>query len=493
MSRTLGYEHLRSALDLTAFPPERPARKASVKRLVDRGDHLAVPRELAPPAEDLLVHALFALKHEGTNLQVLAEALPRIGGDAILRGLQETPNGRYLRLAAWLWETFTGQTLDGAPPAAGPVVPVFDPARYVVPDGPGLRSPRWRVVFNGLGTPQACMTVRRTPAISAALQNDLLAEVRALQQQADPALLDRALAWAYLGETRASFAIEREPPTEDKARTFMRLLRHAHTREPLSEDLLVDLQRATVSNPYDRAAAFRHEQNWLQDGAPGSLGVTYVPPPPDLARELMDALMAFANGAARTVDPLVAAACVSFAFVLIHPFMDGNGRLSRFLFHQQLCQSGQLPDGLILPVSIAMAQHEHEYLQTLQSFSRPARERWRVEAIDAEHFHFTFTGKPSLYRYWDATPCVEFGLKMARSALDLHLQGQLRSLQQYDTVARAINQRYDLRGPILRTLIVACIEQGGRLSKRRRDQYAYAVPDGAFEAIEQAVREVLDL
>jgi hypothetical protein len=491
VSRTLGYERLRSALELSAFPLERPAREASVKQISDRGDHLAVPRELAPAAEDLLGHALFALKHEGTNLQVLAEALPRIGGDAILRGLQETPNGRYLRLAAWLWETFTGDTLDGAPPAAGLVVPVFDPARYVVPNGPGLRSRRWRVVFNGLGSPQACMAVRRTPAITAALQSDLLADVRALQQQADPALLDRALAWAYLGETRASFEIEREPPSEQKARAFVQLLRHAHARQPLSEDLLVELQRATVSNPYDRAAAFRHEQNWLQDGAPGSLGVTYVPPPPELARELMDALMVFANGAARKVDPLVAAACVSFGFVLIHPFMDGNGRLSRFLFHHQLCQSGQLPDGLILPVSIAMAQHEREYLQALQSFSRPARERWRVEAIDTDRFHFSFTGAPAVYRYWDATPCVEFGLKMARSALDLHLQGQLRSLQQYDTIARTINPRYDLRGPILRTLIIACIEQGGRLSKRRRDQYAYAVPDGAFEAIEQAVREVL--
>lgn len=392
MSRTLGYEHLRVALGLSAFALDCPARETAVKQLTERGDHLAVPRELAPAADDLLGQLLFALKHEGTNLQVLAEALPQIGGEVIRRGLQETPNGRYLRLAAWLWETFTGSALEGAPPAAGPVVPVFDPARYVVPDAPGLRSRRWRVWFNGLGTPAACMTVRRTPAITAALQSDLLAEVRALQQQSDPALLDRALAWAYLGETRASFAIEREPPSEEKARNFVRLLRHAHGRQPLSEDLLVDLQRATVSNPHDQAAAFRHEQNWLQDGAPGSLGVTYVPPPPDLARELMEALMAFANGTARHVDPLVAAACVSFGFVLIHPFMDGNGRLSRFLFHHQLCQSGQLPDGLILPVSIAMAQHEREYLQALQSFSRPARECWRVQSIDRDRFHFTFTG-----------------------------------------------------------------------------------------------------
>jgi hypothetical protein len=74
------------------------------------------------------------------------------------------------------------------------------------------------------------------------------------------------------------------------------------------------------------------------------------------------------------------------------------------------------------------------------------------------------TGAPSVYRYLDATPYVEFGLKRARSVLDLHLQGQLWTLQQYDTVVRAINRRYDLLGPSLRTLIIACMEQRGRLS-----------------------------
>jgi len=35
---------------------------------------------------------------------------------------------------------------------------------------------------------------------------------------------------------------------------------------------------------------------------------------------------------------LVRAAVVSFAFVFIHPFMNGNGRLSRFLIHHCLGQ-----------------------------------------------------------------------------------------------------------------------------------------------------------
>jgi Fic family protein len=91
--------------------------------------------------------------------------------------------------------------------------------------------------------------------------------------------------------------------------------------------------------------------------------------------ELTDDLMAFANAAPRFVDPIVAASVLSFGFVYIHPFMDGNGRLSRFLFHQALCQSGRLEKGLLLPVSVAMKRNEADYLAALQQFSRLARER----------------------------------------------------------------------------------------------------------------------
>lgn len=58
-----------------------------------------------------------------------------------------------------------------------------------------------------------------------------------------------------------------------------------------------------------------------------------MPPAPELCQELMEELMAFANLPEREVDPLVAAAVTAFGFVFLHPFMDGNGRLSRYLIH----------------------------------------------------------------------------------------------------------------------------------------------------------------
>jgi Fic family protein len=113
-----------------------------------------------------------------------------------------------------------------------------------------------------------------------------------------------------------------------------------------------------VGNRLDKAAAFRHQQNYLGNGLRGAMGVSYVPPASALCSELMDHLIAWANGPAGQIDPLVAAGVISFGFVFLHPFMDGNGRLSRFLIHHTLCRSGALANHLLLPVSVAMKHEE---------------------------------------------------------------------------------------------------------------------------------------
>ncbi|NCP40953.1 MAG: Fic family protein [Rhodoferax sp.] len=67
---------------------------------------------------------------------------------------------------------------------------------------------------------------------------------------------------------------------------------------------------------------------------PGALGITYLPPPPDVMLPIMNQVMDMANRTDSGIDPLVLGTLVSFGFVFARPFMDGNGRLSRFLFSQ---------------------------------------------------------------------------------------------------------------------------------------------------------------
>lgn len=485
----VGYNLLIEQLGLSATPLASPAIVRPVTRIEKIGHVLAVPQNLAPAATDLLGNTLFALKHEGVNLAVLAQVLPGIPAAQLEQASQESPNGIYLRKVCYLWEAFTGQELRQHAPVKAGYAPLFEPDKYITM--PGERSPRWRIEFNGLGDLTYCATVERTDELAQLLAHDILSRTKAFIESLPPTVMDRAINWAYLHETKDSFAIEREAPSEDKARKFIQLLRQAHEKRDLTEDYLVELQNAVVGNPYDKAAAFRHQQNYLTDGTQGAAGVTYLPPPPDLCRELMESLMRFANEAPTQIDPLVAASVISFGFVFNHPFMDGNGRLSRFLVHQALCRAGALENGLLLPVSVAMKRQERQYLDTLQAFSRPARTFWDVRWIDAGEFDFTFKGADPVYRYWDATQCAVFTLRMAQLALEEELQKETEFLECYDTVYRAVDERFDVRGSDLALLVMMCLTNEGKVSINRRKQFQYTVPEAVFGYIEEVAQSVM--
>lgn len=90
----VGYEFLRQHLHLSAFACTRPARIGNVTKVTQRPDRLDVPAAVAPASQAPLAHLLFALKHEGINLQVLAQSLPQIAADpgrSDHRGLPEQP------------------------------------------------------------------------------------------------------------------------------------------------------------------------------------------------------------------------------------------------------------------------------------------------------------------------------------------------------------------------------------------------------------------
>ena len=171
--------------------------------------------------------------------------------------------------------------------------------------------------------------------------------------------------------------------------------------------------------------------------------------------------------------------------------MDGNGRLSRFVFHKSLCASGRLGKGLLLPVSVAMKRHEAQYLAALQSYSRQVRERVQVLWIDEGQYAFTFQADDAIYRYWDATECVEFGFQMAAQALEVDLRQETKFLARHDAVTRHVNARIDMRGNDLATLIVLALDNQGVISKNKRKRYATRAPAGAFDLIEAAAREAL--
>lgn len=459
--------------------PRIPAETASVKCRTLKDDRLLVPAASFPETDDLLKHAAFALAHEGVNMQILAQILPKISRNDMTSFVNSKPCSLLIRRAGWLWELFTGQSLDFRTTATK-YEPLFDPASYLTRDG-GERSAKWKITFNGLGTPKWCATVERTAAIHAGLSIlDRAAEWFDSIGRRDA---ERVYARARIHETMGSFELEKDYLSEAKADRFALLLRHASENRRLSEGFLCELQNELIDNPHAQACAYRTEQNWLADG-PGGHSVTYVPPPPGLISGLMSSWQEAAEMLPLQTDPIAAAAIVSFGFVYMHPFMDGNGRLSRFLIHQQLAASGKLGKDRFLPVSIAMKKHELEYLEALETFSKPARKAWQVIWTGGDPLcKCTFLGNESLYRYWDATRQVEFLYKMAAEALDVHLQDEVGFLEKFDRLDRAVNDAFDIPQPLRFRMIQVYLEHG-RLSLNFRKKFVCKIQGEAMDWLE---------
>jgi hypothetical protein len=479
------------SLKTGAFEQGRPAVIKPVTKVTEIQGVLAIPAVVAPQTDDPIEHLLFALKHEGLDLQASILALKHIDAQKVGKAFLESPSSGYLRQVAYLWEVANKQGLEGLSASTGAYVPLFNPKEFLT--GTSVRNSRWRVDFNGIGTPDYCPSVRRTKEIESLLEADVLGQTKTFIESLDKKILDRAVMWAYLSETKGSFEIERESPTEDKAHAFAALLSRASQREFLDEEYLVSLQNLVVTNPLDKAVQFRSGQNWLRNALPGALGITYLPPPGDQIMSIMDSVMTLANSQDQAIDPLVRGALASFGFVFAHPFMEGNGRLSRFLFHKVVCSSGRLPDGLVLPISVAMKRHETEYLKALQSFSKPARAQWKIHHVDDSTMDAEFFGDPDIYRYWDATPCVTFGLEMAKQALHEDLRQESDFLAKFDVVYKAVNDAVDMNNNDLVITVKSCLQNNGLLSNNRRKQLiAKGHPEKIVDEIQAVIKSVME-
>lgn len=478
-----GYAYILEKFGLESLTLNAPAETSTgVNKLIRTQDKILIPLRMAPAEENILGHLTFAVKHEGVNLEILAQALPKLSANVLQSAVDAAPGSSVVRKLAWLWEEFSGQKLQYAQPS-GAYCPLLDSRLFFT--GPEKRIPRWRITYNGLGPLSYCPIVRRTPALSQEAIQATFDQLRAQISSVSQSLLRRAVDWAYLSETRSSFEIEKEPPSDSKARRFMALLKNVDCYEELNEDKLCDIQNRIVSSPYASAVTYRSEQNWLANaGAAGARRITYLPPPPEILDSLMQGWLTVANTQGTKIDPLIAAAVVSFGFVYLHPFLDGNGRLSRFLIHQQLHKGNVVPADYILPVSAAMLEHEQQYLQALEAFSVPSRELWEVIQIDFENYDFKFKGSDAVFRYWDATRQCEFLLSMIREAVNTFMPEEIRFLQTYDRVYRKLNDAFDVVQKDMDLLIAAGISTG-RISQNLKKKYRYKVPQGFFEALEK--------
>lgn len=116
------------------------------------------------------------------------------------------------------------------------------------------------------------------------------------------------------------------------------------------------------------AGEFRRSPNWI--GPPGSTLQTapYVPPPvPQMLQGLAD-LEGFLHTPS-TLPPLIRLGLFHAQFEMIHPFLDGNGRIGRLLVVLLLCEWWLLPQPLLY-LSTYFETHREVYYDALMGVSR---------------------------------------------------------------------------------------------------------------------------
>ncbi len=92
-----------------------------------------------------------------------------------------------------------------------------------------------------------------------------------------------------------------------------------------------------------------------------------MPPPPERLWESLDPFEKFTLTQSE-LSPLIAIACLHYQFEVIHPFLDGNGRVGRLLVILLMVEWGLLPDSL-LDLSAYIEPRRDEYYARLLAVS----------------------------------------------------------------------------------------------------------------------------
>lgn len=132
---------------------------------------------------------------------------------------------------------------------------------------------------------------------------------------------------------------------------------------------LLNSGRGQRKNP----GQFRTIQNWIgREGTPIERA-SFVPPEPLRVPEYMEQWERFYHS--EQPDVLVQAAVLHAQFELIHPFMDGNGRLGRLLIPIFLREKKVL-SGLNFYPSAYLEEHREAYMDSLRALGSNHIEEW---------------------------------------------------------------------------------------------------------------------
>jgi hypothetical protein len=451
----------------------------------------AATRETYPavywPGDALGDQLEFALKYDGTNLGVLCRLFDVVDAAEFTAYVRSRMTGKYARRLWFLYEFLTGRRLDLENVKRGNYVDLIDPDRYFSAN-PARQVRRQRIRDNLLGDNRFCPMIRRTDTLRRFEAVDFRRRCEEIVAAHSPELLKRALAYLYSKETKSSFEIERVKPSPTRTERFISLLQMAESEDFCEKARLIELQNRIVDPRY-RDHDYRKTQNYVGETVAWQQErVHFVCPKPEDLPDLMDGLIAAHLRMARGLaSPVVHSAAVAYGFVFLHPFEDGNGRIHRFLIHNTLACRGFTPPGLMFPVSAAMLRNPADYDASLEAFSQSLMPLVEY-SLDEEGRMTVHNETVDRYRYMDMTPQAEALFGFIEKTINTELVEELAFLENYDRTKEAIQAVVDMPDRHIDLFIRFCLQNNGRLSKKKRADFFPHLSDDEVRRMEQAVQ-----
>lgn len=484
-----GYAALIDAYKLTVpLPRILSAIGEHHRRHEGGGWRILTPRH-TPPAT-LEGHLTFALKYEGLDLAVLKQLFQMVGAPSIEAMVKATPTGTYARRIWFLYEWLLGERLNLPDAETGTYTKVVaTDQQWAIK---GKTSPRHRLWNNLPGTPAFCPMVFRTTKLDDYVQMDLASRAQAAVAAVPRDLLARTAAFLLLNDSKSSYAIEGERPPQDRIQRWGRAIGEAG-RHPLSPGELLRLQTIVIGDARFVKLGLREEGGFLGEHDRESR----LPLPDhisaraeDLA-DLIGGMIAFDRGAAGAMDAVIAAAILAFGFVYVHPFVDGNGRLHRYLIHHVLAGRGFHPKGVVFPVSSAILENIETYRAVLEDYSKrllPVIEWGATPEGNVEVQNNT----GDFYRFFDATLHAEFLYECVQKTIEEDLPRETGFLARYDRFRTMVETVADMPERTVDLLFRFLHQNHGSLSKRGREHEFAKLTDKEVHALERAYADIFE-
>ena len=432
-------------------------------------------------------HLEFALKYDGVNLAILANLFQRIKEEDLIEYILSKNTGKYARRLWFLYEFLTGKRLPLNDLEQGNYIDLLESDKYYTISATH-QVRRQRINDNLLGDNHFCPTVRRTNTLREFEKADLSDRCLKVLSDYSPELLRRALGYLYTKETKSSFEIEHIKPTSTRTDRFVALLKSAGKEDFCRKNKLIEIQNHIVGARF-RDINYRLSQNYVGETVTWQKErIHFVCPRPEDLSDLMDGLIASHKRMKKdNASAVIHAATISYGFVFLHPFEDGNGRIHRFLIHNILALDGFTPKGVIFPVSAIMLKNPTDYDASLEAFSNLLMPL--IEYSIYKDGHMTVHNNTVIwYRYIDMTSQAEALFRFVEKTINEELRNELEFLANYDNAKKAVQEIVDMPDQKIDFFIRFCLQNNGRLSAKKYEKHFSFLTKEEVSSLEKVVK-----